>query len=71
MIAIFFKKIFLFIYFGYTVSQLWLLGSLVGACGMSVPDQGSNPGPWHWEHSLSHWATREVLDGFHAREGQV
>ena len=25
-----------------------------------VPDQESNPGPLHWERSLSHWATREV-----------
>ena len=24
------------------------------------PDQGSNPGPLHWELSLSHWTTRKV-----------
>ena len=22
---------------------------LVGACGICFPDQGLNPGPWHWE----------------------
>lgn len=32
------KIIIIFIYFGYTGSQLWLLGPLVGACGMMVPD---------------------------------
>ena len=24
------------------------------ACGIQFPDQGSNPGPLHWEHGLSH-----------------
>ena len=28
--------------------------------GIQFPDQGSNPGPLHWECSLSHWAAREV-----------
>ena len=35
-------------------SQLW------HACGIQFPDQGLNPGPLHWEHSLTHWTTREV-----------
>ena len=28
--------------------------------GIWFPDQGSNLRPLHWEHSLSHWTTREV-----------
>ena len=31
------------------------------ACEIQFPNQGSNPGLLHWEHSLSHWASREVL----------
>ena len=31
------------------------------ACGIQFPNQGSNLGPLHWECSLSHWSTREVL----------
>ena len=34
---------------------------LVEACGTQFPDQGWNLGPLHWEQSLSHWTTREVL----------
>ena len=47
---------------------------LVSASGIEFPDQGSNPGPLHWEQgvlatgppalgarSLSHWTTRDVL----------
>jgi len=30
------------------------------ACGTWSPDQGLNPSPLHWEHSLSHWTTTEV-----------
>ena len=30
-------------------SLLQYAGSLVVACGVSFPDQGSNPGPLHWE----------------------
>ena len=31
------------------------------ACGISLPEQGLNPGPLHWEcQRLSHWTTREV-----------
>ena len=26
--------------------------SLVVACGIQFPDQGSNPGPLHWEHGI-------------------
>ena len=33
---------------------------IVAACGIQFPDQGSNLGPLHWEHSLNHWATKEV-----------
>ena len=40
-IFLFFKKIFLFI---------WQCQVLVIACGIYFPDQGSNPGPLHWEH---------------------
>ena len=37
-------------------------GSLVEACGIWFPDQGSNLGPpLHWEQSLSCWTTRDVL----------
>ena len=25
---------------------------LVAACGIEFPDQGSNPGPLHWEHGV-------------------
>ena len=35
-------------------------GSLVAACGVQFLDQRLNPGPLNWEHSLSHWTTREV-----------
>ena len=28
-------------------------------CVDLVPDQGLNPGPWHWQHkSLSHWSRK-------------
>ena len=47
------KKIFLFVYsFGSTRYQLQHAGSLVVTCGISFPDQGSNPGPLHWEHGV-------------------
>ena len=56
----FFFNIYLFLF-------LWLrrvlaaAGKLlVVACGIQFPDQGWNPGPLHWECSLSHWVTREV-----------
>ena len=33
--------------------QLWHVNSqLQHACGIQFPDQGSNPGPLHWEHGL-------------------
>ena len=35
-------------------------GSLAASCRIQFPDQGSNLGPLHWEHSLSHWTAREV-----------
>ena len=28
---------------------IWLLQVIVAACGIQFPDQGSNPGPSHWE----------------------
>ena len=40
----FFFNIYLFI---------WLLPLLVVACGIYFPDQGSNPGPLHWECGVS------------------
>ena len=33
-------------------SSLWSAGSLVSACGIWLPDQGSNLGPLHWEHRV-------------------
>ena len=50
----------IFIYlFGCTGSQLWFSESLIEtytllvvACGTQFPDQGSNPGPLHWEHGV-------------------
>ena len=38
-------------------------GSLVAACGIQCPDQGSNPGPLHWAWSFSPWTTMEVPPG--------
>ena len=40
----FFKK--------YLFTWLWQLS--VATCGISFPDQGSNPGPLLWEWSISH-----------------
>ena len=40
-------------------SSLQHMGSLIVVCGIQFPDQGSNRGPLHWEHSLSHWTTKE------------
>ena len=31
---------------------IWLYWVLVVACGLWFPDQGSNPGPWHWERRV-------------------
>ena len=33
-------------------SWLWHAGSLLIACGIWFPDQGSNLGPLHWEHRV-------------------
>ena len=30
----------------------WLHWALVVACGIQFPDQGSNPGPLHWERGV-------------------
>ena len=35
---------------------------LVAACEILFPDQGLNLGPQHWEWSLNHWTSREVLE---------
>ena len=64
---LFFFYCFIYL-FGCPGSQLWLTGSLVAAhwllscsrrapqlrhaCGIQFPDQGSNPGPLHWEHGV-------------------
>ena len=29
-------------------------------CGILFPNQGLNPCPLHWKHSLNHWTAREV-----------
>ena len=47
-VTISFSRIFIFIYL-FSCDILYL-----------VPNQGSNPGPQHWELSLRHWATRGV-----------
>ena len=31
------------------------------ACGILASNQGSNPPPLHWRHSLNHWIVKEVL----------
>ena len=31
---------------------IWLHWILVAVCGIQFPDQGSNPGPLHWEHRV-------------------
>ena len=31
---------------------IWFRRVLVTACGTYFPDQGSNPGPLHWEHGV-------------------
>ena len=33
-------------------SWLWHARSLLVACGIWSPNQGSNPGPLHWEHGV-------------------
>ena len=38
-------------------SSLLHAGSLFAACGIYFFHQGSNPGPLHWEHRVSHWTT--------------
>ena len=30
------------------------------ACGIQLPDQGSNSHPLHWKVILNHWTAREV-----------
>ena len=48
------KKIFFkFRYFFAGLFLIWLCQVLVVAYGSQFPDQGSNPGPLHWEHGVS------------------
>ena len=59
-----FILIYLLIYsylFTYAGSLVVVCELLVVPCGVWFPDQGLNPDPLHWECSLSHWTTREVL----------
>ena len=57
---IYFLNIYLFVYLvapglscGRRAPQLWRVNSqLQHACGIQFPDQGSNPGPMHWEHRV-------------------
>ena len=51
------------------VHGIWSLDSAAGLHGLSYltacgifPDQGSNPGPLHWQANLIHCTTREVLN---------
>ena len=44
--------IFLTYLFGHIRSKLQHMELLVAACGIWFPDQGSNPGPLHWEHGV-------------------
>ena len=46
----FFLKFFFNIYLFYLF--IWLFLALATACGIKFPDQGSNPGPLHWEHRV-------------------
>ena len=58
LIFLFLKKLFLFIWLGWTLvmvhwifsCSMWILP--VAASGIWFPDQGSNPGPLHWEHRV-------------------
>ena len=50
---------------------IWLYWVLVVACSIfylahvgSDSDKELNPGPLHWENSLSHWTTRDVPRDF-------
>ena len=46
---------------GSRAPQLWHANSqLRHACGIQLPNQGSNPGPLHQECGVNHCATREV-----------
>ena len=36
---------------------VWCMSELGLSCGLYFPDQGLNPGPLPWEHSLNHWTT--------------
>ena len=45
-------KKYIFIYLFAPGFYLQHTNSLVVACGIQFPDQGSNPGPLHWEHGV-------------------
>ena len=50
-----------FFFFFFLFLKLQQEGSLVAACGVSFPSQGSNPGPPALGvQSVSHWTTGEV-----------
>ena len=56
---------YLFIYLaapGLAACGIFDCGMQTLSCGIweLFPNQGSNPGPLHWEQSLSHWTTTEV-----------
>ena len=48
----YFIYIYLFIIFKNIYLFIWLCWVLVVAYGIQFPDQGSNPGPQHWERGL-------------------
>ena len=47
-------------------SSFFVVACGIFSCGVwdLVPCQGLNLGPLHWEQSLGHWTTREVLPCF-------
>ena len=44
--------LYLFIYLAALGFSCGMQDILVEACGIQFPDQGSNPGPLHWEHRV-------------------
>ena len=59
-VCLFFVDVHFFLSFLKIYILIWLCQVLIAACGIQFLDQGSNPGPQHWEHGVLHWATREV-----------
>ena len=54
------KKIIYLAALGLSFGTQGLHSIFTTAYGIQFPDQGWNPGPLHWGHSLSHWSTREA-----------